>query len=320
MDIQLTDFENAAYTAFITLATRVMLSFSLNVYLPISKCDQNYDRAHLRDACTKGLFWFRSHLCEPDVEHECESHKKGETCRLHEDPEANQEMTVLEILTGKGTHFPGFVPLIMAYALQVGFDEETMDKVQLYMDFLVKRASGEVMTGAAWIRNFVTTHPLYKQDSIVTDEIAFDLVVACNDVGLGKKPCPCLLGEVRITPIVKESAYNVQLSDLRLSGGNVNHLLSRYKIRAAEIERKRELQLLIKMKKKEMLDLELELADLNAGGSLSLDEAGRRRRLVTEPGEEEFATRGRSDSQPLRDALPRHFHMQDLGDEPGCGC
>jgi hypothetical protein len=62
------------------------------------------------------LFWFRSHLCEPDVEHECESHKKGETCRLHEDPEANQKMTVLEILTGKGTHFPGFVPLILAYA------------------------------------------------------------------------------------------------------------------------------------------------------------------------------------------------------------
>jgi glutamate--cysteine ligase catalytic subunit len=44
----------AAYTAFITLATRVMLSFSLNVYLPISKCDENYDQAHLRDACTKG--------------------------------------------------------------------------------------------------------------------------------------------------------------------------------------------------------------------------------------------------------------------------
>lgn len=38
------------------------------------------------------------------------------------------------------------------------------------------RAKGEVKTGARLIREFVLKHPAYKQDSIVSSEIAFDLV------------------------------------------------------------------------------------------------------------------------------------------------
>ena len=37
MEVQLTDFENAAFTVFIVLASRVMLFFDLNLYIPISK-------------------------------------------------------------------------------------------------------------------------------------------------------------------------------------------------------------------------------------------------------------------------------------------
>ena len=40
------------------------------------------------------------------------------------------------------------------------------------------------MTTAAWLRHFVTTHPGYQKDSVVTDEIAYDLVVACQEIGL----------------------------------------------------------------------------------------------------------------------------------------
>merc|ERR1719484_525814 len=45
MEVQLTDFENAAFTAFIVLASRVMLFFDLNLYIPISKVDENMRRA-----------------------------------------------------------------------------------------------------------------------------------------------------------------------------------------------------------------------------------------------------------------------------------
>lgn len=37
MEVQLTDFENAAFSIFIVLLTRAILSFNLNFYMPISQ-------------------------------------------------------------------------------------------------------------------------------------------------------------------------------------------------------------------------------------------------------------------------------------------
>ena len=41
MEVQLTDFENAAFTVFIALVSRVILAFDLNLYIPLSKVDEN---------------------------------------------------------------------------------------------------------------------------------------------------------------------------------------------------------------------------------------------------------------------------------------
>ena len=37
MEVQPTDFENAAFAVFIVLLSRAILQFGLNLYLPISK-------------------------------------------------------------------------------------------------------------------------------------------------------------------------------------------------------------------------------------------------------------------------------------------
>lgn len=37
MEVQLTDFENAAFTVFVVLVTRVILAFDLALYIPLSK-------------------------------------------------------------------------------------------------------------------------------------------------------------------------------------------------------------------------------------------------------------------------------------------
>jgi glutamate--cysteine ligase catalytic subunit len=46
MEVQLTDFENAAFTVFIVLVTRVFLAFDLAFYIPLSMVSheslQNY--------------------------------------------------------------------------------------------------------------------------------------------------------------------------------------------------------------------------------------------------------------------------------------
>jgi glutamate--cysteine ligase catalytic subunit len=39
MEVQLTDFENAAFSIFIVLLSRAILTFGLNFYIPISKVE-----------------------------------------------------------------------------------------------------------------------------------------------------------------------------------------------------------------------------------------------------------------------------------------
>ncbi|KAL9023562.1 MAG: hypothetical protein Q9180_008183, partial [Flavoplaca navasiana] len=58
MEIQMTDFENAAFTVFIILLSRTILHFDLNLYMPISMVDENMERAHQRDAVNRQRFYF----------------------------------------------------------------------------------------------------------------------------------------------------------------------------------------------------------------------------------------------------------------------
>ncbi len=85
MEVQLTDFENAAFVVFMLLLTRTIRSFSINFYIPITKApshclcvmcafmhaqllcllfhamqvDENMRRAHIRGAALTQRFYFR---------------------------------------------------------------------------------------------------------------------------------------------------------------------------------------------------------------------------------------------------------------------
>lgn len=58
VEIQMTDFENAAFAVFIMLLSRTILHFDLNLYMPISMVDENMERAHERDAVNRERFYF----------------------------------------------------------------------------------------------------------------------------------------------------------------------------------------------------------------------------------------------------------------------
>jgi glutamate--cysteine ligase catalytic subunit len=81
-------------------------------------------------------------------------------------------MTMAEIMTGKGDYFPGLIPLVNAYLDYINCDTITRERLNTYLDFIEKRADGELVTPATWMRNYVRTHPAYKGDSVVSDEIA----------------------------------------------------------------------------------------------------------------------------------------------------
>lgn len=117
MEVQMTDFENAAFAVTTLLFTRTLLAFDLEMYLPISKVDENMTRAQRRDAVTREKFFFRKNLVPPAaLEAQCCG--KTPACGIV-DGEI-EEMTILEVLHGKGSYFPGLIPLCQVGGGRVG--------------------------------------------------------------------------------------------------------------------------------------------------------------------------------------------------------
>ncbi|XP_026763971.2 glutamate--cysteine ligase catalytic subunit [Galleria mellonella] len=189
-EAQLTDFENAAYVCFVVLLTRVILSYHLNFVMPISKVDENMQRAQRRDACLTQKFWWRRDVGAP-------SHAAPTTYADHADQYA--EMTIDEIVNGKDGIFPGLVPLIESYLSGMDVDADTHCSIQQYLKLIQRRASGEISTMATWMRNFVTSHPQYNKDSVVTEKINYDLLKTAHGIQTGTIPAPTLLGTSNIS-------------------------------------------------------------------------------------------------------------------------
>lgn len=63
------------------------------------------------------------------------------------------------------------------------------------------------MTTAKYIRNFIRSHPKYKFDSVVTDEINYDLMEKCARITKGEDTCPELFADpnTKTCHIVHES-------------------------------------------------------------------------------------------------------------------
>ena len=193
MEVQMTDFENAAFVVFVVLLSRVILGLELNTYIPISKLDENIRTAHKRDAVKNERFWFRSNLIPDEVGRETRWTKQS----------GNELMTIAEILEGKGDHFPGLVPLCRTYLDFIGCDSVTRAKVDTYLDFICDRANGRLLTNAAWIRRFVTNHPDYGHDSRVPQTVAYDLLIAAKEIGEGIRHEPLLTGAKNLIPRIK---------------------------------------------------------------------------------------------------------------------
>ncbi|KAG5747709.1 hypothetical protein H9Q69_006143 [Fusarium xylarioides] len=194
MEIQITDFENAAFSVFMVLVTRAILSFDLNFYIPIKKVDENMERAHGVDAVLKEKFYFRRNPfpsrpsranttfgddSRPGSAHPSRPASPGGPVE-HE----FEEMTVNDIINGSESgEFPGLIPIVESYLDSVNVDVSTRCHLSTYLDLISRRASGNLDTTARWIRNFIDVHPSYKHDSVVNDEINHDLIGAVIAIG-----------------------------------------------------------------------------------------------------------------------------------------
>lgn len=196
MEIQITDFENAAFSVFMVLVTRAILSFDLNFYIPISRVDENMERAHGVDAVLKDKFYFRKNPFPVRPSRAVSTFDDGSSrpgsaipSRPGSPPigpveDEYEEMTVNEIINGSQEgDFPGLIPIVESYLDSVNVDVETRCELATYLNLISKRASGELDTAARWIRNFVDAHPAYAHDSVVGEEINHDLIGAVIQIG-----------------------------------------------------------------------------------------------------------------------------------------
>jgi len=135
-----------------------------------------------------------------DGENKASAARKRAPCATGGNEENSfEEMTINEIMNGKGDHYPGLIPLVYAYLDLINCDSLTMERVGAYLEMIKKRSTGELMTPAAWMRKYVRDHPAYKKDSVVSEEICFDLLTACKEIGEGTRECPEILGNVKVS-------------------------------------------------------------------------------------------------------------------------
>ncbi|KDE03374.1 glutamate-cysteine ligase catalytic subunit [Microbotryum lychnidis-dioicae p1A1 Lamole] len=257
MEVQLTDYENAAHAVFIVLLTRAIMQLGLNFYIPISKVDENMHRAHRRDAVHSQKFYFRKNLFSPApghgcspvppsnpslinglnkhlkemtsssmsssnstsssrvtpngvpadiVEQTCSSHTttprshspvEGETPSFGPVEDEYDEFTINEIINGSPSkNFPGLLGVVTLYLDGLtDVHPSTRAKLDQSLELIKRRADGSLVTTATWMREFVQKHPKYQHDSVISQEINYDLIRAVDQIERGIRKEPTLLPE-----------------------------------------------------------------------------------------------------------------------------
>ena len=165
MEVQPTDFENAALAAFVVLLARSFARFDVDLTAPLSGHRSNMDRAQARDAVRGQKFSFPRKL-------RVGCGGKGEVAM----------MSVDEIVNGDGGDFIGLVGLVREYLKSECCAEETSRKIEAYLKHLSGIASGETLTMAQKMRRFVEDHEDYKGDGKLSHKINYDMMKALWNV------------------------------------------------------------------------------------------------------------------------------------------
>lgn len=189
MEVPLTDFETAAFIVFMVVLRHAMEHFQMNLYVPMKLVVENMQRAMNRDAVLHEKFWFRTGDWTFD-----EPSNNGST------KATIQQLSLKEIFCGSSNRcrdeccancrnrFPGFIPLINAYLDSGPVSDQEKSFFMPYIQFVSKRASGQLWTDARWMRHMIQSHPSYRNDSVVTPEICYDLCCQIKDLSKGKHP------------------------------------------------------------------------------------------------------------------------------------
>ena len=147
----------------------------------------------------------------------------------------NSIIIIIIIISLIQDEFLGLVPLVRTYINSIDIDMDTRCTIMQYLKFISMRASGKeekvreepssavtspslpfvpslfphsftlsiiwyigkLMTTASWIRQFLTSHSDYKQDSVISEKMSFDLIKKMKGISEGTVSCPELIGSLK---------------------------------------------------------------------------------------------------------------------------
>lgn len=177
MDVQLTAELSFLFCHSLQILSRLLIKMfdKVNFYIPISLVDENFERANMINAATEQKFYFRTNIFDPGL------------------PQL-AEMTLKEIFNGTDK-FIGLLKLLDIFLtecteelLQEYEDTNTMPNKQAKatFQFLADLSAGKVPTMASLIRDIIQKHPLYKHDSILSENLLDSLTSTLLEIQSGK--------------------------------------------------------------------------------------------------------------------------------------
>ena len=179
-DLQITPFENTSMVSFVLSIYALLACYQCNFIIPISKTDINFERAFQNDAINTQKFYWRINGIKEikGFGKDCTKIKwvkeeEREKITYDEDQGNIKELTINEIINGCPSYnYPGIIKLAKESSYEF-FKSNHLDE---YLNFISRKAKGELWTDAKYVRNFVLNHPKYNHDSILTEEINYDLI------------------------------------------------------------------------------------------------------------------------------------------------
>ena len=177
-DLQLTPFENTSIIHFIVNLYNIILKRNCNFIIPITKVDQNYENAYCNDAINKQKFWWRINCFDNiNINDDNFDYKKDEEDNI-------KLLTINEILNGANQfNYLGLISFIKKEINKnPNYNEIMRQNLLKFANHMEKKAKGEIWTDAKYIRKFINDHPKYNKDSIITEDINYDLINHLLDI------------------------------------------------------------------------------------------------------------------------------------------
>ena len=187
MEIQLTNFENGSLGVFLGLIVKLLTEFDVNFLLPLSQVSENWDRAKNRDAVIEEKFYFRKDIIPKSYKSNLLSSSDYLVSNSEKEADLQiEELTVEQILEGDANiNYKGIIPLMEEFMEFKGYAEDDVNKLREHLKIIRGRASRQYKTPARFTRDFVLAHTDYKHDSVVSEQIARDLLLTLIDIDQG---------------------------------------------------------------------------------------------------------------------------------------